>query len=190
VTRLTELAQAAVRAVLHPGDFVIDATAGNGHDSRFLCDGVGPTGRVFSFDIQREALARTAERTNHATQLVLIESDHAALQEMLPEQYRGHIAAVMFDLGYLPGGNKTITTQTDSSVQAISASLELLRPGGVVTILAYTGHPGGLEEAAAVEGLLNQLNPHDYRVQVVRGDSVTPQAPRLYIVTDSSQHPE
>ena len=45
MTRLTRLAHDAVRATLAPGAFAVDATAGNGHDTLFLAEAVGPGGR-------------------------------------------------------------------------------------------------------------------------------------------------
>jgi hypothetical protein len=60
------------------------------------------------------------------------------------------VAAITFNLGYLPGGNQMTTTRSDSTLTALRQSLELLRPGGVLSILAYRGHPGGREEALAV----------------------------------------
>ena len=47
---------------VRPGDFCIDATAGNGHDTVFLCSLVGETGRVLAFDIQPPAVENTNAR--------------------------------------------------------------------------------------------------------------------------------
>jgi predicted methyltransferase len=183
--RLTEVAHLAVRAVLQPGEVAIDATAGNGHDTRFLLDCVGLKGRVFAFDIIPEALAQTSKKIGHAKNVVLIKQDHAKMREAIPSVYHGRIGAIMFNLGYLPGGNKLVTTQADSTVRALAASLELLRPGGVLTILAYTGHPGGREEAEAVEGLLEKLSQTIFNVRKVQGESDSATAPQLFVVHKS-----
>jgi predicted methyltransferase len=182
VIRVTEVAHAAVRAVLQAGEAAIDATAGNGHDTRFLCECVGPGGRVFAFDIQPEARARTAALVGNATNVMLLPIDHAAMREAIPSEYRGRIGVIMFNLGYLPGGNKAVRTQTESTVRAVNASLELLRPGGVLTILAYTGHPGGTEEADAVHHLLNDLPTLMFEVREVRCERDSMTAPRLFVV--------
>ena len=41
------------------GDIVVDGTVGNGNDTVFLAKLVGPTGKVYGFDIQKEAIERT-----------------------------------------------------------------------------------------------------------------------------------
>jgi hypothetical protein len=56
----------------------------------------------------------------------------------------------MFNLGYLPGGDHAITTEIGESGKAVMDGLFALRPGGVMTIVCYTGHPGGDVEAGAI----------------------------------------
>ena len=72
--------------------------------------------------------------------------------------------AVMFNLGYLPGGDKSIVTRAESTVIAIRIAAELLAPGGILTIVVYTGHPGGEEEAAAVESCCAGLEQERFTV--------------------------
>jgi predicted methyltransferase len=182
MARLTEFAHAAVRTVLRAGDAAIDATAGNGHDTRLLSAGVSQTGRVFAFDIQQDALERTAETIRSAINVTLLPINHAAMHEAIPLEYHGRIGAIMFNLGYLPGGDKALTTRVESTVRAIAAGLELLRPEGVLTILAYTGHAGGMEEAEAVEAMLNELSAVEFEVQEIRCEMDSKSAPRLFVV--------
>lgn len=149
---LTQQAHNAVRLVVKPGDTVIDATTGNGHDTRFLAELVGSTGRVYAFDIQPQAL----QQTEHGLPLelrsvvALLRHDHARMDEFLPAGDRGKIAAVMFNLGYLPGSDHQLVTQTASTLRALTTALDWLRPGGVLSVIAYPGHPGGAEETDAV----------------------------------------
>ena len=149
--RLTERAHQIVAQVLQLGDVAIDATVGNGADTEFLAKRVGPSGRVLGIDIQYQAIDCAAHRLKTAglTNVDLHQADHA---ELLPQQteLQGRVSAVMFNLGYLPHGDPTITTQSRTTVSALNATLPLLRPGGVLTILAYPGHPGGAEEHTAV----------------------------------------
>lgn len=152
----TEIAHEAVRKVLQPGEIAIDATAGNGHDTRFLAETVGPTGRVFAFDIQENALKATAERLAAAGlgNATLLHRNHADLADAIPASLHGRIGAAMFNLGYLPGGDKSITTQVESTVRAVAAGLRVLRSGGVLLILVYPGHPDGRVELDALRALL------------------------------------
>ncbi|MBY0458547.1 MAG: methyltransferase domain-containing protein, partial [Gemmataceae bacterium] len=181
VTRLTQRAHEAVRAVLGAGEVAVDATAGNGHDTRFLCGLVGPAGRVFAFDIQPDALARAARAVEGSNNVTLFLRDHAEMPDALPPGHRAAVGAVMFNLGYRPGGDKAVTTRPGSTLPALLAALDLVRVNGVVTVLAYPGHPGGAHEAARVEAVLRALPP-GFEVREERAESADPAAPRLFVV--------
>ena len=88
----------------------------------------------------------------------------------------------MFNLGYLPTGDKTLTTQLETTLSAVRAGLTMLRVGGIMTILAYVGHPGGSEEAVAVKHLLDELSPMEYEVQELAPNRGRKSAPRLFVV--------
>lgn len=151
--RLTEHVHLQLTATLLPGDCVIDATAGNGHDTLVLAERVGPAGKVFAIDRQSAAIAATRTRLAAAGQLQqcsLIEGDHAVVLNTLSSAYRARIAAITFNLGYLPGGEKHLTTCAGTTLPALDAASQLLRPGGILLVTAYRGHPGGMEEAAQV----------------------------------------
>ncbi len=182
---LTEQAHAIIRLAIQEGGTAIDATAGNGHDTVFLARWVGSSGKVFAFDVQQSALDRTAERLLAAglTNATLLRRDHAELRASIQVEHHGRIAAVMFNLGYLPGGDMTVTTNASRTVEAIVAALEMLRPQGILTVIAYVGHTGGLEEAATVEQLLRGLNPAEFTPQLPETNSKAIYAPRLYVVT-------
>ncbi|KAI8476938.1 MAG: putative rRNA methylase-domain-containing protein [Monoraphidium minutum] len=164
--RLTTVAQLAWAQALSPGDSAVDATCGNGHDALALAELVGPSGRVYALDLQEAALAATRERLESSLpggampELHLMRACHSRLQELV-----GSCAArvVVFNLGYLPAGDKSITTNAATTVAALEAALEVLQPGGLVTVIAYTGHPGGLEEYEAARQLLAGLS-HAYWV--------------------------
>jgi predicted methyltransferase len=180
--RLTELAHDAIRSILRPGEIAIDATAGNGHDTLFLAELVGPNGRVFAFDVQSAALERTAERLQAAgiTHVTLFARCHSELATVLPRDCSGQVGAVMFNLGYLPGGEKTVVTQPETSVSAIAAALDLMRLGGVLTVIAYIGHPGGADETAAVRQFLHALPRLRFTTCEVGSENAT--GPVLFVV--------
>ncbi|HWB05252.1 MAG TPA: class I SAM-dependent methyltransferase [Verrucomicrobiales bacterium] len=139
---------------LAPGDMAIDATAGNGQDTLFLTRLTRPGGVVFAFDVQETAIdatRRLLEREGVSPDgFQLFHAGHETLREMIPARWHGLIGAVIFNLGYLPGSDKTVTTSAANTVAAMKASLTMLRPGGVLVMVVYTGHPGGTEEAEAV----------------------------------------
>ena len=157
------MAHALVRERLQAGDLAIDATAGNGHDTSFLAGIVGASGRVFAFDIQEEALANSRRKLSGEGVdgwVTLVNSDHSKMAEVLGDQV-GSAGAVMFNLGYLPRGDKSNITRPESTISAIRSALHLIRPGGVVTIVVYVGHPGGAAEAAALDEFISQGLPEN-----------------------------
>lgn len=141
----------------HSGDVVIDATAGGGVDTMALAELVGPKGTVYAFDIQEDALERTRRRLatlDHQGRLPNVKltlADHAELIRHVDSGDAGKVAAVMFNLGYLPGGDPSVITEPESTLRALDSAMALLRPGGILTCVLYPGHPGGDAEAAAVE---------------------------------------
>lgn len=159
--------QGFLREILVPrieqGDTVLDLTAGLGRDTLFLAQAVGPQGRVHAFDIQAEALAEThrlLEEEGVADRVELHEADHARVREFVTEP----VKAAMFNLGYLPGSDHSVTTQAQSTVRALQGVLELLMEKGVLVLTVYRGHPGGEEEAGAVEKFLTALPRKIYSV--------------------------
>jgi predicted methyltransferase len=181
--RLTETVHRILGSQLRAGDVAVDATAGNGHDTLFLSETVGPKGKVYAFDVQEAAIEITRARLSSSglENVELLRESHADLVRFLPAEHHGRVAAITFNLGYLPGSDKTATTKTQTTLVAIDAGLKLLREEGVITVLAYTGHPGGLEEADAVAERLETLDPQSFHVDI--HTKTAERAPRLFVVT-------
>lgn len=168
-TPITQRAHELIQQVLGDGDIAVDATVGNGHDTLFLSQSVGNSGKVYGFDVQQEALDKTYHKlkTNHAEkQVALFHAGHETMPILLPENSNEKINAIMFNLGYLPGGDKNRTTGISTTLAALEASLMLLATGGRITILAYTGHPGGREETEAVKNWAKLLPTDLYSTSI------------------------
>lgn len=154
---------------LRAGDVAIDATAGNGYDTLFLAERVLPGGHVFAFDVQSEALVATSDRLLAAgipaESFTLILAGHEHLAEKLSAGLKGRIQAVMFNLGYLPGSDRSVITEVSKTTRAIGAAIEWLAPGGIMTVVVYPGHAGGAGEAREVERLAAQMPPREIEAQ-------------------------
>ncbi|MGC6426524.1 MAG: class I SAM-dependent methyltransferase [Akkermansiaceae bacterium] len=144
--RATHLAHELIESVIEEGDTVIDATAGNGHDTLFLARLVGEAGCIHAIDIQQKALDATAARLAETPGTLML---HLCSHDRMTEHV-GEAKAVMFNLGYLPGADHATITRKDSTLAALAAAITVLSSGGVLTCVCYPGHPGGLEEAEAV----------------------------------------
>ncbi|WP_461211335.1 tRNA 5-(aminomethyl)-2-thiouridylate-methyltransferase MnmM [Desulfocurvus sp. DL9XJH121] len=154
VSHTITFVKALLGLVLRPGDMAVDATAGNGIDTLFLSRAVGPGGRVFAFDVQAQALESTRARLgreNAPDNVTLIHAGHEDLARELPPVAHGALGVVAFNLGYLPGGDPGVATHAATTCAAVDAALPLMRQGGLISLVLYTGHPGGPEEARAVE---------------------------------------
>ena len=157
--RLVDRAHELLGEVLSEGDLAIDATAGNGHDVAFLTEQVGNSGKVYAFDLQNEAIEATARllAEKGVENVELHQCGHETMDAVLPSEIMGQVAAITFNLGYLPGGDKSVVTQTTTTRMALRLSMDLLRPGGILVVVAYRGHTGGSEECDAVREELSSL---------------------------------
>ena len=160
-------AHAFVRAHLVPGGFAVDATAGNGHDTVFLCHAVGPQGRVLALDIQQKAVDATNMRLQKMGLAQIgraIKADHAGLADIFEKE--GRPCAVMFNLGYLPGGSHAVFTTPQHSLPALDAAWRALLPGGALTVCAYSGGMQGTAERDAVLAWAGALRGQGCKVAV------------------------
>lgn len=166
-----------------PGDHVVDATVGNGNDTVKLAQLVGHTGKVYGFDIQKEAIKNTEEKlllTGLLPQVDLIQTGHENLEYYLDDDEQ--ISAMTFNLGYLPKGDKAIITLPDTTLQALEHGLRYLRKGGLITIVVYSGHEGGAAEKSAVENYVEQLPQEDYKVLMYQFVNQKNSPPFLYAI--------
>ena len=167
--RLTEQAIARWRTHLQPGDHVLDATAGNGHDTLALAEIVGQKGHVWALDRQEAALEVTQQRLalHPVAPVTLWQGDHAQLIATLPTNFLPQaLALITFNLGYLPGSDHQLTTTATSTLAALGFLLPHLAQRGALSIIAYRGHPGGLAEAEAVEGWLREKEAEGWKLTV------------------------
>ncbi len=144
------------------GDTVIDATAGNGNDTLKLCQKTGENGKVFAFDIQKSALESTEKKLseNGFFNAELILASHADMNKFVSAP----VSCVIFNLGYLPGGDHSICTHAESSIEAIKKSLDLISDNGFISITVYYGKNSGTEEKDAVMEFLKTVDHKKFTV--------------------------
>lgn len=145
------------------GDICVDCTVGNGSDILLLAELVGKKGKVYGFDIQDIAIDITSKRlTEHnlIDNVILIHDSHENIAEYIKEE----IDLFIYNLGYLPKGDKNVKTNKESTIKSLVASLKLLRNNGIILITCYTGHDGGPEEKDAIEDFLAKLDQRHFNV--------------------------
>lgn len=142
------LAHAYWKEILKAGDLAIDATCGNGHDSEYL-SALGA--RVVGYDIQQEAIEATRAKvpsgTFHLQSHVYFVEKEAKL--------------IVYNLGYLPGGDKSLTTRTETTIQSVKCALEI---ASAVSITCYPGHSEGAKEEVRLVELVKELDPRLWTV--------------------------
>jgi len=179
--RLVELAHLKIKDLVKPGDLCIDATSGNGYDTLFLAKLVAPHGKVISFDIQKLATENTIKRlADHGLEGVVSckTESHTEISNFVSKCEYGSIRAIMFNLGYLPGGNHAITTHKETTTLAIRMSYDALSLEGVMTVLCYRGHNGGQQETDAIIELCTSQEWDTERIMV----NSAPDSPILLVI--------
>jgi glycine/D-amino acid oxidase-like deaminating enzyme/predicted methyltransferase len=182
---MVTLAKRYLSECIKPGDVVVDATVGNGHDTEFLARCVGPAGKVFGFDVQSEAIKNSVERLARLRlndRVIFYNANHEFLAESIGSTFQGNIAAIMFNLGYLPGTAKTVKTQSASTINALDQAVKLLKPGGIITVISYVGHQGGSQEANSIQGWLKQSRYENLVVKLKSSSSTKENAPELVVI--------
>lgn len=174
---LTRLAHQRVRDHFQEADkgIAVDATCGNGHDTEFLAR-LG-FDQVIGFDVQETAIQNTQQRIDTAglANVQLVQRGHETMQEYID----GTISCAMFNFGYLPKADKSITTQRNTSVQALESASALLREDGIICLLCYPGHQEGAYETLAIQNWLSQLDGA-WRSEEYLSNHPSPSSPVLY----------
>ncbi|KAJ0790526.1 putative rRNA methylase, S-adenosyl-L-methionine-dependent methyltransferase [Helianthus annuus] len=167
--KATEVAHSIWKHVVQKGDAVVDATCGNGYDTLAMANMVADescSGHVYSMDIQETALQNTASLLDksldpHKRQMVeLFATCHSKMEEVVPRGVT--VRLVAFNLGYLPGGDKTVITKSETTLLGMNAASRILASGGLISVLVYVGHPGGMEEYEMVEGFASGLAVNEW----------------------------
>ena len=158
--QITQWCARFIKEQVAPGDLCIDATMGKGGDTYYLCNKTGESGKVYAFDVQADALRQTREKLDkHKMNAELILDGHEHMKEYVKEMA---VSCIMFNLGYLPGGDHHLATKTNTTIQAVEAGLGMLKTGGIMSICIYSGGDSGFEERDGVLEYLSQLDDRKY----------------------------
>lgn len=173
VSDVSMLSQHIIDNFVKNKNVAIDATLGNGYDTDFLSERFD---KVYSFDIQDIAIDNYKNRKNGKVKL--IKDSHSNFHKYIKE----NVDAVMYNLGFLPGGDKSLTTKPESTLKSIECALELLNNGGVVSIAIYVGHEAGKKEEKYILDYVKKLDKKIYGVMLHGVINRSENAPRLVII--------
>jgi len=172
-----------------PGDIVIDATVGNGHDTELLARCVGESGHVYGFDIQQQALSNTHRRLLSAglsDRVTLIRDDHANMLRHLNGEKQKGISIIVFNLGFLPGSDKSYTTSAQTTLQALKVASQLIQYKGSIVVMTYSGHECGKKETELVHQWKDKLDRKVFKCRMIDAKQKR-DAPSLLIITKTKE---
>ncbi len=148
------------KLIVETTDHVIDATLGNGQDALFLAP-LCTRGKLTGIDVQEQAISSAQEILKEYYHIEYVLGSHATFPNHLTPET---IKLIVYNLGYLPRGDKTIVTQTSSTLESVQNALSLLTPGGMISITCYSGHEEGANEEKALLEFSRRLNPRQWSV--------------------------
>ena len=188
IRQTTQLALHIVRPYVTPDSTVIDATCGNGHDTLALAQ-MNPA-KLYAFDIQEDAVRATTallEANGYSKSIadgrfIL----RCASHESMGDYASGPVSAVLFNLGYLPGGDKEITTKKASTLNAVQTAMELLETDGVICITMYSGHDAGKEEKSALLDFAETLDAKQWHTAYISMPNQKHDPPEILLITRKS----
>lgn len=166
--QITQWCSRFIEEQVKEGDICIDATMGNGNDTLLLSRLAGPDGQVLAFDIQEQALQAARQkllRENAPANYTLFLESHTHMADHVKPD---SVSCIVFNFGYLPGGDHSLATRSETSIQALEQSLTLLKKGGLLSLCIYSGGDSGFEERDALLTWLKKLDFHNYLV--IRSD--------------------
>jgi len=144
-------------------NILVDATCGNGNDTLFLANKIDSNGKLFAFDIQKEAINNTKQKIEEKElniNIDYINDGHENIDKYVNEKIDG----IIYNLGFLPGSKKEIKTEQETTISSLNKTLDILAKGGLIVVVIYSEHEGGSEEKAAVMKFAGKLNYKKYNV--------------------------
>ncbi|MGL4736808.1 MAG: tRNA (mnm(5)s(2)U34)-methyltransferase [Cellulosilyticaceae bacterium] len=156
----------------------MDGTLGKGADMAFLC-GLEQVEQVWGFDIQEDAIKMSKAQVGQSKKEVHFVHDS---HHLLDTYITSPIDIAMFNLGYLPTGDKTIVTQSETSLIAIQKVMNQLAPGGIMTVLTYPGHEEGMTEHCVIRQFMKEVKEKRFEIFNISKQNVKKPCPEVFII--------
>jgi|GEM_PF-7612 len=163
LTNILSMAKRLLDVSIKENGVYADFTMGKGNDTLYIkrkC----PSSEIYAFDIQKDAVEITRKRLEFENCLDenvhLIHDSHANFKKYIPKDKE--LDGAIFNLGYLPGGDKSVTTQTDSTLSCLNDALDILKVGGVIVVSVYPGHDEGTKEGEKIHDFAANLDKKQF----------------------------
>lgn len=164
----------------HPKKYLtaVDGTLGNGFDLEFLL-AQKEIITVYGFDIQEQAILTCREKIKDSTQKIhLIHDSHQYIDNYVSEK----IDLAMFNLGYLPGGDKAIVTRRETTMIALEKTIQKLDDYGLMVVMTYPGHQEGEKEHCCISNYLKGLLTSELAILQLGVQNVKKPCPNIFLI--------
>ncbi|MDO4377553.1 MAG: class I SAM-dependent methyltransferase [Erysipelotrichia bacterium] len=181
LTKTTQLVHYLALPYLSKEDVAVDATCGNGNDTLFLAENCR---YVYGFDVQKSAVSITENllKSNELDNYCLINDGHQNIDQYVKER----CAVILFNLGYLPKGDKNITTLAYTTLIAVEKCLNLLKLNGLMIITIYCGHQNGKEEKKQLLDYLLSVDENKFMIRKIENLHKEKNPPEIIVITRKS----
>ncbi len=164
IMTITDWVHSVLASSIEDGDICIDATAGKGKDTLFLAELVGESGKILAFDIQKDAIDQAEKlicENGYQKRVEFILDGHEHMDQYIEND---SVSVILFNLGYLPGGDHSLATKESTTLEAAGKGLDILKKQGVMCICIYSGGDSGFTEKEAVLSWAQNLPAKEYDV--------------------------
>lgn len=186
IVNILKISREFIEINVKEGNTVVDCTVGNGNDTEILLKAIGSSGKLIGFDIQKDAILSTKERLTtkgySLDNVDLINDGHENI-----DRYISEADLFIYNLGYLPKGDKDIITKGNTTVKSLEKAIEILKPEGFILVSSYIGHDGGMEENRLIEKFLCNLDQKKFNILKNSFINQKNNPPILYILEKNSE---
>lgn len=181
--KITDLVHNLLKPYLSQVKVAVDATLGNGYDTLFLAENCPQQSKIFAFDLQNQAIKESGKLLNEKkiNNVELIQKCHSCIQECLANHEISEIDLAIFNFGYLPGGDKAITTMPETSIAAIQQCLNALTSQGILSLTLYPGHETGAMESEQIKNFFKEQNKYKIFQTKIISQTKTPPPEHLLL---------
>lgn len=159
ITNTKTLIKFLIENYIKKASVAIDMTCGNGIDSKLILDSFDIK-KLYCFDIQQQALDNTKNLLKNYRNYEIILDNHKNFDKYIKE----NVDFAIYNLGYLPRGDKEITTNYIDVEESLNKLLNKLNKNAVIIITFYPGHLSGKIESKEVLTFLKKLNQKQYMI--------------------------
>ncbi|MDM8533684.1 class I SAM-dependent methyltransferase [Clostridiaceae bacterium HSG29] len=160
---------------------VVDATMGNGFDTCYLRSKLDSKGFLYAFDIQKTAIENTKKRLiekNIYSNVLLINDSHAEFKKYIDKD----VDLIIYNLGYLPKGDKNISTSSESTLISIKSGMDILNYEGLIIVTIYPGHLEGKKEFDVISEFLKTVDQKKFEIMKMEFYNHINNPPVLFII--------